>query len=83
MEGHGTFDSQRNWTWAKARIAQFFTNAARAFWNRPRPAGCSSCLARDSSVPKVLLTLDDNDLFYPIRQAAIDVNPNLTQNRGY
>jgi hypothetical protein len=34
-------------------------------------------------VPKVTLTLDDNDLFYPIPQAAIDVNPNLTQNPGY
>ena len=83
MEGHGMFDSQRNWTWAKARIAQYSTNAARAFWNRPRPPGCSSCLARDSSVPKVTLVLDDNDLFYPIPQAAIDVNPNLTQNPGY
>jgi hypothetical protein len=83
MEGHGMFDSQRNWTWAKARISQYSTTAARTFWNRPRPAGCSSCLARDSSVPKVLLTLDDNDLFYPIPQAAIDVNPKLTQNPGY
>lgn len=83
MEGHGMFDSQRNWTWAKQRITQYSTNAARAFWNRPRPAGCSACLARDSSVPKVTLTLDDGDLFYPIPQAAIDVNPNLTQNPGY
>jgi hypothetical protein len=31
----------------------------------------------------VLLTLDDNDLFYPIPQASIDVNQNLTQNPGY
>ena len=83
MEGHGMFDSQRNWSWAKARIEQYSTTAARAFWNRPRPASCGSCLARDSSVPKVLLVLDDNDRFYPIPQAAIDVNPNLTQNPGY
>ena len=27
--------------------------------------------------------LDDSDMFYPIPQAAIDVNPNLTQNPGY
>jgi len=83
IEGHGMFDSQRNWNWAKQRIAQFSTNAARTIWNRPRPSGCSSCLARDSSVPKVLITLDDHNLFYPIPQAARDVNPLLTQNPGY
>jgi hypothetical protein len=83
MEGHGMFDSQRNWSWAKFRIAQYSTDPARAFWNRPRPPGCGSCLARDSSVPKVLLTLDDHFLFYPIPQSAIDVNPKLTQNPGY
>jgi len=83
MEGHGMFDSQRNWSWAKQRIAQYSTDAARAFWNRPRPSGCSSCIPRDSSVPKVTLSLDDHFLFYPIPQSAIDVNPNLTQNLGY
>jgi hypothetical protein len=83
MEGHGMFDSQRNWEWAKQRITQFSTDAARAFWNRPRPRTCSTCIPRDSSVPKVLITLDAHNLFYPIPQAAIDVNPNLTQNPGY
>jgi hypothetical protein len=83
MEGHGMFDSQRNWTWAKQRIMQYSTDAARAFWNRPRPSNCSNCIPRDSSVPKVTLNLDDHFLFYPIPQAAIDVNPNLTQNPGY
>lgn len=82
-EGHGHFDSQRHWQWARARIEQFSTAAARAFWNRPRPAGCSTCIARDSSVPKILLTLDDNDRFYPIPSEAIAVNPLLTQNPGY
>jgi hypothetical protein len=82
-EGTGHFDSQRNWTWARARIEQFSTNAARAFWNRPRPSGCSSCIARDSSVPKVTLALDDHHRFYPIPQEAIAVNPLLTQNPGY
>ena len=77
MEGHGHFDSQRNWTWARARIEQFSTNAARSFWNRPRPSGCSSCIARDSSVPKVTLTLTDAHRFYPVPQEAIDVNPEL------
>jgi starch-binding outer membrane protein, SusD/RagB family len=82
-EGHGHFDSQRHWTWAKGRIEAFSTNAARAFWNRPRPSGCGSCIARDSSVPKVTLTLADHHRFYPIPQAAIDSNPLLTQNPGY
>jgi hypothetical protein len=31
----------------------------------------------------VLLTLDDNERFYPIPRAAIGVSPNLTQNPGY
>ena len=83
MEGHGMFDSQRNWSWAKARIEQYSTNAARTFWNRPRPSGCSSCIPRDSSVPKVTLVLDDHYLFYPIPQPAMDVNPQLVQNPGY
>jgi hypothetical protein len=83
MEGHGHFDSQRNWTWAKARIEQYSTNAARAFWNRPRPAGCGGCIARDSSVPKVLLALTDKNRLYPIPQEARDVNPLLSQNPGY
>ncbi|HEX5872570.1 MAG TPA: RagB/SusD family nutrient uptake outer membrane protein [Longimicrobium sp.] len=83
-EGHGHFDSQRNWEWARTRIQQFSTNAARSIWNRPRvPSSCSSCIPRDSSVPKVLLALDDNDRFYPIPTEAISVNPLLTQNPGY
>jgi hypothetical protein len=83
-EGHGHFDSQRNWAWAKARIEQFSTPASRSFWNRPRvPSNCSSCIVRDSSVPKILLALDDNDRFYPIPSEAISVNPLLTQNPGY
>jgi hypothetical protein len=82
-EGEGHFDSQRNWAWAKARIEQYSTNEARTFWNRPRPAGCSSCILRDSSVPKVRLTLDDHHRFYPIPAEAIAVNPQLTQNPGY
>jgi hypothetical protein len=83
-EGHGHFDSQRHWAWARARIEQYSTAAARSFWNRPRvPSSCSSCILRDSSVPKVTLALDDNDRFYPIPSEAISVNPQLTQNPGY
>jgi hypothetical protein len=83
MEGHGHFDSQRNWAWAKQRIESVSTNAMRTFWNRPRPTGCGSCIARDSSVPKVTLTLQDFHRFYPIPQEARDVNPLLDQNPGY
>ena len=82
-EGMGMFDSQRNWAWARLRIQEFSTPEARAFWNRARPSGCSSCIARDSSVPKVTLNLDDHHRFYPIPQEAIAVNPLLTQNAGY
>ena len=82
-EGHGHFDSQRNWAWAKARIEATSTNAARAAWNRPRPAGCGSCIARDSGVPKTTILLDDHFKLYPIPQGAIDSNPLLTQNAGY
>ncbi len=82
-EGHGHFDSQRSWAWAAARIEEFSTNEARAFWNRPRPSGCSSCIPRNSSVPKITLDLDDHHRFYPIPSEAIAVNPQLTQNPGY
>jgi hypothetical protein len=83
-EGHGHFDSQRHWAWARARIEQFSTPASRTFWNRPRvPSSCSGCIPRDSSVPKITLTLDDNDRFYPIPSEALSVNPLLTQNPGY
>ena len=40
-------------------------------------------ILRDSSVPKITLSLDDNDRFYPIPSDAIAVNPLLTQNPGY
>jgi hypothetical protein len=34
-------------------------------------------------VPKLTLSLDDTDRFYPIPSEAISVNPQLTQNPGY
>ncbi|HEX2205084.1 MAG TPA: RagB/SusD family nutrient uptake outer membrane protein [Longimicrobium sp.] len=83
MEGHGHFDSQRNWAWAENRIEAAAADSSRARWNRPRPSGCGSCIPRDSSVPKVRLQLDAHHRFYPIPQEAIDVNPLLTQNDGY
>ena len=75
MELHGHFDSQRNWSWAKARIEANSTNAARTQWNRSG--------TRNSSVPKATLTLTDKDKLYPIPQLAIQQNKKLSQNPGY
>lgn len=82
-EGHGHFDSQRNWNWAMERIEFYTRTERRAQWLRPRPSGCSSCIARDSGIPKIVLDLDEHDRFFPIPSEAIAVNPQLTQNPGY
>lgn len=86
-EGHGHFDSQRNWDWAKQRIEANASNEARAFWNRRTPSGCraegSSCISLNRSVPPVTITLSDFHKYYPIPSDAIAVNPLLTQNPGY
>lgn len=86
-EGHGHFDSQRNWEWAKQRIEENSTDEARAFWNRSTPRNCkaqgSSCISLNRSVPPVTIMLSEYHKYYPIPQAAIAVNPLLTQNPGY
>lgn len=87
-EGHGHFDSQRHWEWAKTRITEHTTPEARAFWVRPRPANCRAagvtCLNMDSSVPKATnLVVGDHQKYYPIPQTARDVNPLLEQNPGH
>jgi hypothetical protein len=64
------FDSQRNWTWAAARVsANMAAGAANKFKN--------------SKYPKAQVTLDDKFKLMPIPQRAIDLNPRLTQNPGY
>jgi hypothetical protein len=75
MELQGHFDSQRYWPWAKARIEANSTPAARTFWNRSG--------TRNSSVPKLTLTLTDKNIYYPIPQPALDANTALSQNSGY
>lgn len=87
-EGHGHFDSQRHWEWAKRRITEHTTPAARTFWLRNRPGNCRAagvtCLNMDSSVPKVAnMVVADFRKYYPIPQSARDVNPLLDQNPGY
>lgn len=75
MELQGHFDSQRHWPWAKARIEGNSSAASAAFWNRSG--------TRNSSVPKLVLTLTDKNLYYPIPQPALDANTALSQNTGY
>jgi hypothetical protein len=71
MEGpNGYFDSQRNWTWSKARIeANMAVGAATRF--------------RSSRYPKAQTTLTDKFKLMPIPQRARDLNPLLTQNTGW
>ena len=73
MEGHGVFDSRRNWTWAKQRVednmAQMktlnkspFTSSVEKFDARPIP---------------------DKWKLYPIPALACQLNPLLSQNPGW
>jgi hypothetical protein len=73
VEGHGIFDSRRNWPWAKARVeanmAQIttlnkspFTSSVEKFDGRP---------------------ISDKWRLYPIPLHACELNPTLTQNPGW
>jgi hypothetical protein len=67
MEGpNGFFDSQRNWNWAKARVAASMAlGKANNFKN--------------SKYPKAQVDITDKFRIMPIPQRAIDLNPNLVQ----
>ncbi len=73
MEGpNGYFDSQRNWDWAKARVAASMAlGKANAFKN--------------SKYPKAQNDITDRFKLMPIPQRAIDLNPQLAgkQNPGW
>jgi hypothetical protein len=73
MEGpNGFFDSQRNWDWAKARVAASMAlGKANAFKN--------------SKYPKAQTDIVDKFKLMPIPQRAIDLNPQLVgkQNPGW
>lgn len=78
-EGHGVFDSRRNWTWAKARVAEHmrFTGSTGIGINR---------LTFTSLVPKLnSAPINDKWKLYPIPQRAIELNPRLgtQQNPGW
>lgn len=64
------FDSQRNWDWAKARVAaNMALGRANSF--------------RNSKFPKAEVSIVDKFKLMPIPQRAIDLNKLLTQNPGW
>lgn len=69
LEGpNGYFDSQRNWTWAKARIEASMARAKSSTSKFPK--------ANNGPIP-------DKYKLMPIPQRALDLNPKLTQNPGW
>ncbi|HTE46200.1 MAG TPA: RagB/SusD family nutrient uptake outer membrane protein [Gemmatimonadaceae bacterium] len=69
LEGpNGYFDSQRNWTWSKARIEQSMKLARSSSSKFPK--------ANNSPIA-------DRYKLFPIPQRALDLNPKLTQNPGW
>jgi hypothetical protein len=90
VEGHGHFDSQRHWNWAKARIELNLvlgrtpfnaTTSPNTGGNRyPRLNPSSPCTGTGAAS---VCTLTDKFKFYPIPQRARDLNLQLTQNPGW
>ena len=69
LEGpNGYFDSQRNWTWAKARIEASMAKARSNSSKFPKTNG--------GPIP-------DKYKLMPIPQRARDLNPKLEQNTGW
>jgi len=78
-EGHGVFDSRRNWTWAKARAEanMALTGSIGVGINRT---------SFTSLVPKLnAAPINDKWKLYPIPQRALELNPLLAgkQNPGW
>jgi starch-binding outer membrane protein, SusD/RagB family len=73
LEGHGHFDSVRNWDWAKARIE---ANLALG-----RVSGAGNRYPRPNPASPTVLT--DKYKLFPIPQAVIDLNPGIGQNPGW
>jgi hypothetical protein len=90
MEGHGHFDSQRHWDWAKARIEANLvlgrtpfnaTTSPNTGGNRyPRANNAGPCTGTGAAS---VCTLTDRFKLYPVPQRARDLNPRLTQNPGW
>ena len=77
LEGHGHFDSVRNWEWAKARIeANLVLGRTSGMGNRyPRPNPDSPCVGTPG-----VCTLTDAHKLFPIPQAVLDLNPLIEPN---
>ena len=74
MEGHGVFDSRRNWTWAKARI-----EANVALISTLNKSPYTSSVEKNTAAAPV----NDKWKLYPIPVHACELNPALTQNTGW
>jgi len=79
MEGHGVFDSRRNWTWAKARVAanMALTGSSGVGINR---TSFTSLVPKLNSAP-----IPDRWRLFPIPLRAIELNKRLAgqQNPGW
>jgi hypothetical protein len=74
MEGHGVFDSRRNWPWAKKRVE---ANVALIATLNKSPY-TSSVEKNTAAAP-----IADKWQLYPIPAHACELNPALTQNPGW
>ncbi|HEX8904366.1 MAG TPA: RagB/SusD family nutrient uptake outer membrane protein [Longimicrobiaceae bacterium] len=79
FEGHGFFDSQRNWAWAKARV-EANMKAGLTVANGGSNANKSPFT---SAVPKAFTEITDKFRHFPIPDRAIELNPLLKQNPGW
>jgi hypothetical protein len=73
MEGHGVFDSRRNWAWSKARV-----EANMAQMTNLNKSPFTSSVEKLDSRP-----IADKWKLYPIPVLACQLNPLLTQNAGW
>jgi hypothetical protein len=73
MEMHGTFDSRRNWAWAKARLEASMVNIST---RNKSPFSSSTVKVDNRPIP-------DKWKLYPIPQHACVLNAMITQNPGW
>jgi SusD family. len=74
MEGHGVFDSRRNWTWAKARV-----EANVALISTLNKSPYTSSVEKNTAAAPI----SDKWKLYPIPAHACELNAALTQNPGW
>ena len=82
LEGHGHFDSVRNWEWAKNRIeTNIEIGRTSGQGNRyPRSNPSSPCTGTGAAS---VCTLEDRHKVYPIPQAVLDLNPAIEPNADW